>query len=408
MKKSLLTSIVCAGMLTAFGQNPYPISGLRALYEFDNSLQNAASGSYSLTPSIGGMNMVNFSSDRTNTPAKALNRLTSNSYGNATVTDNLMQFTIGGWIKLTSYTDGINLFSTIMSDLVYIYDETQTPIGYVGSYTIRVDGNGNLQAILIGGGPSPVYTILSSDAPLQLNQWYHVAWRVDKSTSNAQLYVNGTLNEAASSIVIANNPGDMYVGNVIQSISDGGGGFYTNSWQEFTGDLDELFVYETLLDTCDIKAIAETLPNFTISENNGTLEVNLSATATYAWYNCSTDQVVAGETLTTFTPSDNGEYYAVVTDVCSTDTTACLSVGGSTNGLNESLIEWSVYPNPANDIIQIEADNLESVSIIDLFGKTVVTSTSHLINVEQLAAGTYTLQLTTTGGKSAMKRLMIQ
>ena len=68
----------------------------------------------------------------------------------------------------------------------------------------------------------------------------------------------------------------------------------------------------------------------------------------------------------------------------------------------------SVYPNPANDVIQIEADNLESVSIIDLFGKTVVTSASHLINVKQLAAGTYTLQLTTTVGKSAMKRLMIQ
>lgn len=71
--------------------------------------------------------------------------------------------------------------------------------------------------------------------------------------------------------------------------------------------------------------------------------------------------------------------------------------------IEENVIEASVYPNPANDVLNIKVVNEEiaSVAIVSLDGKVVATSTSNSVNVADLTAGMYMYQVTTVSGKLA-------
>lgn len=406
MKKSLLTLIACASIFSVVAQTPYPSTGLRALYELDNSLANSASSSYNLVPKIG--NVLALTADRTNTSNKAMDRENSDAFGNATVTDNLTQFSIGAWIKLNSYTDASNLFSTIVSDLMYYFDETGWAQGSSGSYTLRVNETGILQAILIGGSGGS-YTTLTSSGPLQLNQWYQVTWTMDQIEGEARLYINGEEVDVETTLITMDPPGDMEIGNVHRKNWDPNFNFYTDAeWQVFTGAIDELFIYETVLDTCTIQAIAETLPSFAISSNNGSLVVTNSPTASYAWFQCSNDQLVSGETNASFTPADNQDYYAVVTDGCVSDTTACLAIAGSTNSLEEYATAFNVYPNPSNEVLTIDVPGVSSIILTDLSGKIVATSNSAVLYTDQLSNGTYLVRVMFSSGKNGTTRVVVQ
>ena len=71
--------------------------------------------------------------------------------------------------------------------------------------------------------------------------------------------------------------------------------------------------------------------------------------------------------------------------------------------INENVIEANVYPNPANDVLNITVGNevIAAVSIISMDGKEVATSTNGTVNVSDLRAGLYIYQVTTATGKVA-------
>ena len=57
-----------------------------------------------------------------------------------------------------------------------------------------------------------------------------------------------------------------------------------------------------------------------------------------------------------------------------------------------------IYPNPCQDILHIQSETfLEQVLILDLSGKLVLKSTSHIINVESLQKGSYIVRMFTNG-----------
>jgi hypothetical protein len=65
--------------------------------------------------------------------------------------------------------------------------------------------------------------------------------------------------------------------------------------------------------------------------------------------------------------------------------------GEDASNLSETSVEdFKVYPNPFNDVIQIESDkNVESISINDLNGKKLLETTEKNINLNFLANGYY-------------------
>ncbi|MFM8243079.1 MAG: choice-of-anchor J domain-containing protein [Crocinitomicaceae bacterium] len=69
--------------------------------------------------------------------------------------------------------------------------------------------------------------------------------------------------------------------------------------------------------------------------------------------------------------------------------------GEDVTGLNESSVaDFNVYPNPFSDVIQIESDkSFESISIVDLNGKTLLETTEKTIHLNFLQNGYYLIVL---------------
>lgn len=67
----------------------------------------------------------------------------------------------------------------------------------------------------------------------------------------------------------------------------------------------------------------------------------------------------------------------------------------------------TVFPNPAHDMLHIEAEGLQSVEVIDVSGRRVLTSASATLDLRQLPAGAYFVRIT-TAGDSCIKRIVKQ
>ncbi len=64
---------------------------------------------------------------------------------------------------------------------------------------------------------------------------------------------------------------------------------------------------------------------------------------------------------------------------------------------NEEVTSINIYPNPVNDVINIESD-VESVTITNTNGQVVATSTESSIDVSNLASGLYIIHIQTENG----------
>lgn len=73
-----------------------------------------------------------------------------------------------------------------------------------------------------------------------------------------------------------------------------------------------------------------------------------------------------------------------------------------TAGLNENVIDAVVYPNPANEVLNIQAkEDLASITVTTMDGKVVATSTTTSVNVAELSSGIYMYEAITVSGKVA-------
>ena len=66
-----------------------------------------------------------------------------------------------------------------------------------------------------------------------------------------------------------------------------------------------------------------------------------------------------------------------------------------------------MWPNPASDLLHIEADGLQQVEIINLMGRTVLTSQQATLNVKALPTGAYFVRITTDKG-TEVTRLVVR
>ena len=74
------------------------------------------------------------------------------------------------------------------------------------------------------------------------------------------------------------------------------------------------------------------------------------------------------------------------------------------NAIQEQAFTFGVYPNPASDIITINANSpIEQVEIKDASGRLMLQSTEKEINVSFLAKGTYSIQVNNTSVQHFVK-----
>jgi hypothetical protein len=129
------------------------------------------------------------------------------------------------------------------------------------------------------------------------------------------------------------------------------------------------------MDTVQITA----LNNQALIANIGTtLITSMEIGYAIQWYNCDDQQVIAGETGFTYTPTVTGNYAAIVTnDNQCTDTSDCIFIDFT--GVEENTINaFEVSPNPTFNTITIQSANttIDKVEVLNVVGQVVYETIS--------------------------------
>jgi hypothetical protein len=151
--------------------------------------------------------------------------------------------------------------------------------------------------------------------------------------------------------------------------------------------------------------------DLSISQAGNTLTV-AEEDATYQWFVCDDTNLPLGSGQS-FTPSESGSYYVIVTKNGCTDESDCQSI--TVLGTEDfSLATTKIYPNPNNGSFTLAFGTQLSnatVNVKDLLGKTVYsTQTSgdkHNIQLNE-AKGIYFVSIQTEQGERATLKLVIE
>lgn len=136
----------------------------------------------------------------------------------------------------------------------------------------------------------------------------------------------------------------------------------------------------------------------------------LASGATFQWLDCGNNFApLAGDTMQSFTAIVNGMYAVAVTQNGCTDTSGCFNILSTAVSPVTTANEVLVYPNPANDLLFVNAGANTNgiVELVDLAGAVVrrmaYNGSSLQIDLSGLASGMYFVQLHTPAGTIVQK-----
>lgn len=181
-------------------------------------------------------------------------------------------------------------------------------------------------------------------------------------------------------------------------LCDGDSIFAGGNWQTQPGIYIDTLSGSVGCDTILTRTVTVTSPDAG-NTWNGTLFTANTGGQSYQWINCVTGQAIAGETASSFAPSQSGTYALLATINGCTDTSACQSV--VIVGIEDPESAFRVYPNP---IGQGQPWNIETtfagqmrVNLFDARGKHIqewlVQGPKAQIELGNLAKGVYFWQI---------------
>jgi hypothetical protein len=139
--------------------------------------------------------------------------------------------------------------------------------------------------------------------------------------------------------------------------------------------------------------------------NAATLAGTPAGQAAYQWYNCATNQPIAGATSATYTATANGSYSVLVTNASGcNDMSSCVAV--STLGVGEQTADLPItlYPNPTNGkvVVSLGAILSADVTVYDAQGKRISTldnvQEGTIIDLGSFETGVYVIHVATEQG----------
>ena len=133
----------------------------------------------------------------------------------------------------------------------------------------------------------------------------------------------------------------------------------------------------------------------------------------YQWINCAGNTIIAGATSQSYTATAAGNYAVIVmagSPTCA-DTSSCIALVASTQGLNENTLfdAINVYPNPVNDILTIDntSNTTLTFEVVDINGKVIsATNTvdnSATISTSNWNKGVYFVKFTSESASAVFK-----
>lgn len=145
-----------------------------------------------------------------------------------------------------------------------------------------------------------------------------------------------------------------------------------------------------------------------ITESGGMLQSS-SATGNQ-WY--LNGNIIPGATSSTYTPTANGSYTVTVTTATGCSATSD-AFNLATSIENFESLAMKIYPNPTNRIVNFEFLNTitaESYRISDMTGRQItsrkITNNPEIVDVSELSAGTYLIEITTKNSKFTQKLII--
>lgn len=133
----------------------------------------------------------------------------------------------------------------------------------------------------------------------------------------------------------------------------------------------------------------------------------------YQWINCAGNTTIAGATSQSYTATAAGNYAVIVmagSPTCA-DTSSCIALVASTQGLNENTLfdAINVYPNPVNDILTIDNTSNTTLTfvVVDINGKVITTANtvanSTSISTTNWNKGVYFVKFTSESASAVFK-----
>jgi hypothetical protein len=214
----------------------------------------------------------------------------------------------------------------------------------------------------------------------QINVWHHavVTYVYANGTGDVKLYVNNllesssTLNEPISYI----QAGSFKIGTNID----------LGLQRYFKGQIDDLGLWNRVLSECEISD----LYNSQLGSLNTSATQTQTALDSYTW------------PINSQTYTQSGTYTAVIPNAAGCDSTITLDLSLDFTGFNEFSEDnlFTVFPNPAQSIINVKADSKligEVYSIYDKAGRIVLTgklnTQNTTIELGNLSGGVYMLSV---------------
>jgi hypothetical protein len=134
----------------------------------------------------------------------------------------------------------------------------------------------------------------------------------------------------------------------------------------------------------------------------------LATSASYQWYECLSNQPIAGATEAVYVAAVDGSYKVLVTQNGCSEFSECLIVNTLSTSLPQAAFNVQAYPNPAQQFINVKITPapLETIqiSLWNLLGQelsrqnpTPANDGVYALQVEQLPHGTYFIKLQSEG-----------
>ena len=176
---------------------------------------------------------------------------------------------------------------------------------------------------------------------------------------------------------------------------------YTDSLLTTEGQCDSLVHYEIHIDSPPITAI-------TLDTVINQLSVPQGAES-YQWISCDGDTILPGANQNTYQVQIPGNYAVVIANGECTDTSVCIASMGIGLAENFASKTISIYPNPTDGKIYLEAEpkEINGVKILDYSGRLLQTwpARTAVIDLSDLSQGTYILMVNYKGVVSPVRVL---
>lgn len=238
MKKTLFIFLIALFSLRSFGQCiPDITTGLIADWKLTgNAIDSSASG-YDGT--VTGATLTTDRCGNINA-AYHFNGIGTNQYitvpNQSPLSLSGTDFTISAWIK----SDSVLANGTILSKR----NGAQLSNGYI----YFIDGTTQKLGFAIAGGGGTSFNMRSATA-IDTLSWKHIVTTYDNTTDSMKMYVNGILDT-----LVGNVPSPTSTSSTFRIGNDSFGQAY-----EFKGKIDDIKIFNRVLDFCDVDSLYKTL-----------------------------------------------------------------------------------------------------------------------------------------------------